>query len=359
MNRIDRYVSGLFWAYFVGGLIVFVTIFLAIDALTFMVNYKGVAASAFALYYAYSAPAIVYMMAPVACLLATVFAISTLNRNNELVALYSIGMSLVRICAPILIWVGVISAGIFILSDKVLPSFASHKNYVFYHDIKKNPSLYSTVKNEKIWYRSKDTIFNIKTLNDQTHKAQGLTLYYFNNNWDLIQMITAKEVDLLGQKWNLKDGSVTLFTEDSSFPLTSQFQEKTIVMTEDAKDLTSTADTSDVMSLRELSQFIKKNKEAGLDTVRYEVSYDSKYGFAFAALVMSLLGIPFAAVKGRSGGTMLNMGICLGLILCYWILYSSALALGNYGKIPPLLAAWAPNILTLALGGFFIHKKRA
>jgi len=358
MNRIDRYVSGLFWGYFVGGLVIFVTIFLAIDALTFMVNYKNVAGSAIALYYAFSAPAIVYMMAPVACLLATVFTISTLNRNNELVALFSVGMSLVRVCAPILVWVAVISAGVFVLSDKILPSFANQKNYVFYHDITKNPSLYSTVKNEKIWYRSKDTIFNIKTLNEQTHKAQGLTLYYFNSNWDLIQMITAKEVDLVGQNWDLSDGSVTLFTEDSSFPLTSQFEKKTIVMTEDAKDLTSTADTSDVMSLEELSQFIKKNKEAGLDTVRYEVSYDSKYGFAFAAMVMSLLGIPFASGKARSGGTMINMGICLGLVLMYWILYSSGLALGNYGKIPPLLAAWTPNALTLAIGSFFIWKKR-
>jgi lipopolysaccharide export system permease protein len=358
MNRIDRYVLGLFGTYFVGGLVIFVTIFLAIDALTFMVNYKDVAGIAFVKYYAYSAPAIISMMTPVACLMATVFTLSTLNRNNELIALFSVGMSLVRICAPILTAVAVISAGVFFLSDKVLPGFANQKNYVFYHDIKKNPSLYSTVKNEKIWYRSKDTIFNIKTLNEQTHKAQGLTLYYFNSNWDLIQMITAKEVDLAGQNWNLSDGSVTLFTEDSSFPLTSQFDKKTIVMTEDAKDLTSTADTSEVMSLDELSQFIKKNKEAGLDTVRYEVSYDSKYGFAFAAIVMCLLGIPFATGKARSGGTMISMGVCLALVLVYWIFYSSGLALGNYGKIPPLVAAWAPNVLTLALGSFFIWKKR-
>ena len=50
-------------------------------------------------------------------------------------------------------------------------------------------------------------------------------------------MITAKEVDLLGAKWQLYDGSVTLFTEESSFPLTSQFKQKTVVMGEDSKDL--------------------------------------------------------------------------------------------------------------------------
>lgn len=354
-NRIDRYISGLFWFYFVGGLLVFITIFLAIDALTMMVTYKDVAPASLLQYYGYSLPEVIYRMAPMACLLATVFAISTLNRNAELIALFSVGLSLIRITAPIILWVAVISAGIFALSDRVMPGFAKNKNFIFYRDIKKNPSLYSMVKNEKIWYRSKDTIFNIKTLNDEKHEAEGLTLYYFNQNWDLIQMVTAKKVLMVGSNWNLQDGSVTLFAEDSSFPLTSQFQKKTIVMTEDAKDLSSTANTSDVLSLSELSAFIKRNKDAGLDTVRYEVDYHSKYGFAFAALVMTLVGIPFSVGRARSGGTLLNVGICLGLIFVYWIFYSSALTLGNYGVVNPIVAAWLPNTV---MGGLALSRIR-
>jgi lipopolysaccharide export system permease protein len=357
VNRIDRYISGLFWFYFIGGLLVFTTLFLAIDTLSTMVTYKDAAPSALVQYYAYGMPELIYRMAPVACLLATVFTLSTLNRNNELVALFASGMSLLRVTASILVWVAVISGAIFVISDKVLPDFTKQKNFVFYKDIKKNPSLYSMVRNEKIWYRSKDTIFNIKTLNPEAREAQGLTLYYFNQNWDLIQMITAQKVQLAGQNWNLFNGSVTLFTEDSSFPLTSQFDKKTIVMSEDAKDLSSTANTADVLSLRELKDFIRRNKEAGLDTVSYEVDYHSKYGFAFAALVMTIVGIPFSVGRQRSGGIMLNMGICLGLIFVYWIFYSSALTLGKHGQINPVLSAWIPNAVMGLLGLYFARKK--
>jgi lipopolysaccharide export system permease protein len=302
-------------------------------------------------------PEIIYRMSPMACLLGTVFTISTLNKTNELVALYSLGTSLLRITAPILLWVAVISVGIFALSDRVMPDFAKQKNFVFYNDLKKNPSLYSMVRNEKIWYRSKDTIFNIKTLNESTKEAQGLTLYYFNEKWELIQMITAQTVQMSGQQWTLLKGSVTLMAEDSSFPLTSQFDKKTIVMTEDAKDLSSTANTSDVLSLGELSSFIKRNKEAGLDTVAYEVDYQAKYGFALAALVMTLVGIPFSVSRTRSGGMMLNVGICLGLVFVYWICYSSAITLGNHGQIPPVIAAWFPNIAMAGLGLYFMRKR--
>lgn len=358
MNRIDRYISGLFWAYFVGGLLVFVTVFLAVDALGMLVTYKNFELSSLIKYYTFAAPEIIYRMAPVACLLSTLFTLSVLNRNNELVALFSVGMSLPRICAAILIWIGVICIGVFILSDRILPNFTRQKNYIFYHEIKKNPSMYSVVRNEKIWYRSKDTIFNIQTLNEKAHKAQGLTLYYFNQNWDLIQMITAQEVEMRGQNWDLQKGSVTLFAEESSFPLTSQFTKKTIVMGEDANDLSSGANTADVLSLKELAQFIKKNQEAGLDTVRYEVDYHSKYGFAFAALIMSLLGIPFATERARQGGLMKNVGICLGLVFLYWAFYSSGLTLGNYGQIPPIMAAWIPNLVSGGLAVFLIWKKR-
>ncbi len=358
MNKIDRYLSGLFWMYFVGGLLVFVTIFSAIDILSMMVEYKGVIFSDRLLYHGLALPEVFYRMAPVASVSAVVFTLSTVGKANELVAMYSMGMSLIRICAPMLFWVLMFCGMEFVIGDQVLPNFTRQKNFVFYNYVRKNPSLYSMVKNERIWYRSRDTIFNIKTLNERTSRAQGLTLYYFNEDWDLIQMITAKEVDLHGPQWQLYDGSLTLFTDDSSFPLSSQFKKKTIVMGEDSKDLSATGNTSDVLSVDELAQFIKKNKEAGLDTLRYEVDFHSKHSYSLAPLVMALLGIPFSVNRSRSGGAMKSIGICLGLVFIFWIFYTSFLTLGNYGQVPPLIAAWAPIMIVSGLAGVFIWRVR-
>lgn len=356
MNRIDRYISGYFWSYLIGGLLVFVTLFVAVDAMSVMVSYPETPGGTLLRYYGYSVPEIVYRMIPVASLLASIMTLSTLQRGNELTALFSCGMSLFRIAAPMLVWILLNCGLVFVMADQVLPGFAKQKNFIFYHEIRKNPALYSIVKTDRIWYRSRDMIFNIKTLNEKSQRAQGLTLYFFNPDWDLLQMISAEEVDMKGSQWILHQGTVTLFSEDSSFPLSSRFTEKTILMGEDAKDLSSSANTSDILSLKELSEFIQRNKEAGLDTLRYEVDYYSKYGFAFSALVMSLLGIPFAVGKARSGGIMLNVGICLGLVALYWTAYSAALTLGNYGQIPPVAAAWAPNLLSLSLA-FFLFRR--
>jgi lipopolysaccharide export system permease protein len=359
VTKIDLYLSKLFLGFFLGGLLVFITLFLAVDALSSMVSYQGVSSAIYLQYYAYYFPEVLYRMLPIACVIATVFTLSVVNKSNELLALQSVGFSLGRVCFPLIFWTLFFCGFTLFLSDRVIPNFTKLKNYIYFHEIKKAPSLYSIVKNERIWYRSNDKIFNIKTLNEQTQRAQGLSLYYLNEQWDLIQMMTAKEVIIKENTWELIDGSVTIFSADSSFPLTSQFKNKTIPMEKDTKDLASSGNTSEILSISELYQFIQTNREAGLDTVRYEVDFHSKFGFALAPLIMGLLGIPFSVTRGRSGGVRLNLSVCLGLILLYWITYSSAITLGNYRQLPPILAAWMPNLVNGGLAVYLIKRKIA
>lgn len=358
MSRIDRYVSWLFWGYFFGGLLVFVTIFMAVDAMSTLVSYPGVSNQTFLNYYLAMLPEIVHKMLPVASLLGVVLTLSNLNKANELVALFASGMSLMRISASAVFWVLCLSVVSYGIGDRLLPITMRQKNYLYYAEIRKMPDRFSVVKTDRIWYRSKNTLFNLKTLNPETAKAQGLTMYFFSDSWQLLQMITAQEADLSSKTWVLRDGSVTLFTAESSFPLTSQFKEKVLPGAEDSNELAGSGRTSEMLSQSELSRFIRKNKEAGFDTVRYEVDYHSKFSFALAGLVMALLGIPFSVGRARSGGTMMNVGICLGLVFGYWILYSSSLTLGGHGHLPPIAAAWLPNLTMAGLGLFLLKRLR-
>ncbi len=349
MSLIDRYILKLFLLYLVAGLAVFVTLYLTVDAMSFAMRHGDADASALIKYYSYYTPWVVYQLVPIGCLLATLFTLATMNRNNELTALFSMGSSLMRISAPILIAVAVISLTAFAVADQVLPRMMQKKSYVEYVEIKKRPGLYSTVKTNKIWFRTENVLFNIKTLNPETRKAQGITLYYFDPNWQLTQLISAQEVEMKGNMWDLKNGVVTLFAAESSFPLTRSFADKAITMNEDLRDIQSTSNSSNMMSLSELSRFIQRNKEAGLDTLSYEVDYHGKFGFAFAALVMSLVGIPFSVGRARSGGIFVNLGICLALAFLYWVGYSSGLTMGEHGVLPPILAAWGPNLITASV----------
>ena len=88
------------------------------------------------------------------------------------------------------------------------------------------------------------------------------------------------------------------------------------------------------------------------------MDYNSKYSYALAAFVMALLDFPFSVSRSRSGGAMVNIAICLGLIFVFWISHNSALALGNYGHLPPLVGAWSPILIIGSLAFYFIRRAR-
>ncbi len=356
MSLIDRYILKLFLGYLLGGVIVFVTLFLAVRFLTSALEYPTATTGMLVRFYALQLPAIIYQLTPVACLMATLFTFSNLHKANELVALFSAGMSLFRLSMPVMMLAAFLAGVLYFMSDQVIPRFTQKKNYVEYVEIQNKPALYSTVKTNRIWYRSENILFNIKTLNPEAKKAQGITLYYFDNEWNLVQLITAQDVDLASEKWNLKDGFVTLFATESSFPLTKSFDSKLISMNENLGDIQTSSNSSEIMSVHELSRFIDRNREAGLDTVRYEVDYQSKFGFAFTPIIMAFLGIPFSVTRSRQGGAMISIGVCLGLAFGYWALYSSCITLGQQGAVPPILAAWAANISMGGLSAYLLRR---
>ena len=359
ISLIDRYIAKLFLTYLAAGVIVFLTLRVTADATGITVQYN-VPVDVLITYYAYSIPTFLYQMIPVACLVACIFTLGTMSRGNELNALFSTGMSLARISAPILVLVAVISAATFVAGDWLIPVFEKKKKFVEYVDIKKQPGLYSTVKTNKIWYRSGNILFNLKTLVPEKKLAQTATFYYFDEKWDLVQLITANEIYFRDRNiWELNEGTVTIFVEDSSFPLTKSFKTKTVTIDEELGDLSNKVDAADTLRISELSKFIKRNKEAGLETIQYEVDLQAKYSFAFAGLVMSFLSIPFSVGRGRSGGWAIGVGICLSLAFVYWSLHSSGITLGKHGAIPPLLAVWSPNFLMVLVGLFFLVRLKS
>jgi lipopolysaccharide export LptBFGC system permease protein LptF len=87
------------------------------------------------------------------------------------------------------------------------------------------------------------------------------------------------------------------------------------------------------------------------------VSLQRKVAFPFVTLVMTLLAVPFAVTTGRHGA-LYGIGIGIVLAIVYWTMLSVFAAMGSGGLLPPLLAAWAPNILAGAVAAYMILTVR-
>lgn len=345
---VDRYISKSFLTYFFSGLVVFLTLFLVIDFMTSVMRFD-VSLTTLGRYYGAYCFQILYQFIPVAAMVGVVFTLSTLNKSRELTALFSLGMSLTRILMPIFFWILIFVGFSFFLGDQIIPVTKQKRDYIYYAEMKKKPGLYSTVKTDKIWYRSDNIIFNIKLLNPEEKKAFGLTFYYFSPDWTLQQVISSKEALITKGGWELLGGTITLFVEDLNTPLVKNFVSKVIPMTEELSDIQTTSSASDFLSFKELGRYIDKNKEAGLNMTSFEVDYHNKLSFPFTIFVMALLGVPFVITHQRSGGMAKNVGLILLMTFGFWVVYSSSMSLGRHGQVPPILATWGPNLAMLLM----------
>jgi lipopolysaccharide export LptBFGC system permease protein LptF len=64
---------------------------------------------------------------------------------------------------------------------------------------------------------------------------------------------------------------------------------------------------------------------------------------------MTLIGIPFAFVVARRGA-LYGIGLSVIIAIVYWASLHIFDALGASAKLPPLLAAWAPDLIFAAVG---------
>ncbi len=335
LSTLDRYILKYFTLYFFGTLALILVLIVVIDTLSLM-TYNQVDLFTVLKYQIYGLPLWGYQMFPFICLFGTVLSLSYLNKENEIVAAMSLGVSIKRIERGIVGLVLLFSVFVFFAHNQLGHFFEQKRRYIYYVQIKNKPQLYSTTKKGRIWYRSKNTLFSVQSMNKEDSSLHGLTMYTFGSHWKLSQIITAKRVNVQGKKWHLLGGKIQHIGKGFE-----AFEETIMEMPEGSIDFSVGQKVAGTLPLGELGAFIKKNQNSGIDTTRYEVDYHARLGFAFAPLIMVLLGAPFSM---RFSQDMLKgFAVSLFFAILYWLAYRSGLVLGRSGHISPLLAAWSTN----------------
>jgi len=86
--------------------------------------------------------------------------------------------------------------------------------------------------------------------------------------------------------------------------------------------------------------------------VRLSVQFYRKFSFPLIAFVVTLIGIPFALTTGGRGAIS-GIALSIGIGIIYWSLSSLFEAMGNLHQLPPVVAAWSPDLL-FGLGGAYL-----
>jgi LPS export ABC transporter permease LptF/LPS export ABC transporter permease LptG len=351
---LDRYISGQYlsllglvmsalWAIFIVGH--FVDLF---DD----VRQNHVKGSVVLHYYAFFSFEVIHLMAPVAVLVATLATFGLMSRHNEITAMKAGGISLYRATLPAIALGAVVSVVLFGMGEYLLPETNRVADQDF-NVIKGRPAQASNYL-ERRWRTGSDgRIYNydyaVPGASPDGVSLFGLTVYDIDrSDWNLRKRLYAARAEWRGELggYDLQRAWRRTFAPRASFETFPELRTRDL---DPPSYFRQEERGPDTFRFTELRDHIARLEALGLDVVRLKVQLQRKPAFPAVAVVMTLIAIPFSFIVGRRGA-LYGVGLSIFISIVYHSCMAVFEALGNNALLPPVLAAWAPNILFSAAG---------
>ncbi len=290
-------------------------------------------------------PQLIERFLPFSALLGTLVALGGMNANSEIISMKAAGVSAHQILAPLLFASLIIGALLFLFNERVVgPAYATLSAWesVEYGRI---PDSGGGIRN--VWVRDGDDLINARLVTGRGERTRLEDVSVYDRTGGALEsIVTAPSATFTGQGWRLRDA--TRFDVDANLETALGEPLVGAGVTPDQFTLANIEARS--LNFGELRAAIADLQAAGRPTVSLEAGLWHKISGPLSTLLMPLLGAVAGFGLARSGQLFVRAIIGMALGFTYFVADNFALAMGNIGAYPPLLAAWAPFFLFLMIG---------
>ncbi len=355
MTLLDRYISKRFLQVLFFSLFAFLTVFVVVNMIEKMDDFLNQNVPKFVImqFYLSSLPYFVVLCLPISMLLASLFSVGNMTRQNEIMAMKASGISLYRIFLPLYFIGFLVSIGAFYFGEYVVPYASEKREYIKDEYMEKHRESWRKSIKDVYARDNMDRLINIRSYNTARNVGRIVSVRKFEGD-ELVKRIDAKTITWKDSSWILHDGYQRSFPESPEN--TGPFREMHLQNCNlTPKDFAKNLKLPEEMSSVELGEFIKEVERNGSNPEKWLVDYYLKFSFPLANLIIVLFGAPFSS-QTRRGSAATGFGISLLVCFVYFGIVKTSQAVGHNGYLPPLIAAWLANIVFL-VGGVFVTFK--
>jgi lipopolysaccharide export system permease protein len=288
-------------------------------------------------------PQLIARFLPFSVLLGTLITLATLNQNSEIVSMKAAGISAHQIIAPLIVASLGVAAVSFAFNERIVTR--ATETLSAWEKVEYGPVPKDTGMMPNVWIRFGDDLIQAREVRSQGREIRNVTI--FDRDWETLQaQIDAKRGRLEGDSWILEDAEVF----DVAAGTVKRVPRLAYGKGLDPSQFTLAHVDPDQEDAATLRTAIRHLKAAGRDTAALETGLWHKFSGPLSSVLMPLLAAVAAFGLARSGHLFIRAVIGMMLGFAYFVVDNFALAMGNLGAYPPLLAAWAPFALFLLIG---------
>ena len=302
-------------------------------------------------------PYFLYAVAPLGTLFAVVITLGLMQRANEITAIKATGMSIYRIVVPVLVAAAIVAGGLFVLDQVYLPHTNKRQDALRNQIKGKPPQTY--LNPDRRWiFGQHSTIYYYQLFDPDRNQFGSVSAFQFDpKTFAMTERIHASRAnwDENLQRWVCTQGwSRTL--QGPAIEHYETFEVATFnVFSESPNYFKKEVIQSSEMSYAELQHYIHDLQQSGFDVVRLKVQLHKKFAFPVIVLVMAILAVPFSVSAGKRGA-IAGVAVAAGIAVVYLSVSGLFEAMGNVSQLPPVLAAWSPDLIFGLVGGYLILK---
>ncbi|MGH7736862.1 MAG: LptF/LptG family permease [Candidatus Tyrphobacter sp.] len=300
-------------------------------------------------------PQAIPMAFPFASLVSSMLAMGRLMADNELNALRTSGIHVLRIAATPLAFGFAMFFVTYAMNEYVAPPSVDLSTRAFYQMIYHSNSLpFET----QFFRRDPDTgnTFFVTQVGPDGKTLYGVQIFKPGRDGPWNETLQARTAVIAGSSLVLKDVIDTRFSAQGYVVGQQHVNSVTVALPiqESAANFLSTTNNDPwAMNSKQLALHVRDMQEQGIGGTTLgtmEFTLANKVAWPFACFVAVLLAVPLAIRFGKRG-RMLGMALAVVAFFIYFVLTSAASAFGTSGAINTYVAAWLPNIIMGCAGG--------
>lgn len=290
---------------------------------------------------------------PMAALLGALIGLGNLATSSELVIMQSVGLSKGNIANAVIKTAVPMMIIMMLLGEFIAPKAELMAKSM--RAAKKSGQAMITVQNS-VWAKDKNSFVNVGQVRDGK-ELRDVTVYYFNQNNNLYQVLRAPLANYDDGSWVMNDASMVLFSDNKiQKQQLGEYRWYSSLTPEKLGVVVVKPLNLPISGLYSYINYLKQNHQ---DSSPYQLALWRKIMMPFTVVIMMLLALSyiFGPLRSVSMGARLIMGIISGF--SFYVPNQVLASLSLVYKLPPVIGAVGPSLMFFALAIYMINKRRS
>lgn len=293
-------------------------------------------------------------LTPVCIMFSATFVLGTFVKNNEMMAVYASGISLMRFIR-VLIVTSIVICFVSIIAWEFVAAPWVQESQRISDEMYNRPRMQGNNDNLMLYGKGGRMLF-IRSYSIREQRMRGGLIVTAGDGNVLHEKLAFQEGVWVAASnaWLLTGGVKTMFMSNRVASVLV-FSNLMLAMPETPVHFERPETAAEFMTLAQSLRYIEKLRDVHGDTSEAETKMHLRLAITFISVIIILIAAAFARFSSQSV-LVVSFAFVIGFVLVFYLVMSITTSLANMRILPPIVGAWFPDVLFFGVAVYFFRR---